>query len=208
MIIRHTRFPAVNIFTDSITALILRPNTSTFLMMEILNTDYSADASFQTAKTKMQRQLGEWSRAYRFSFLFSKFSTKSVVREAAVIFTFYPFDHKFQFRIFLLTVRKGFFMSLWQLPPAVWQERPLLDSPWDLEKGFYWMHLSQRGISVCQLDGCDAERPHIAAGIIGVVVLLFTGYDLETIHRVHFRQSPSGKSVFLERRVRLILFDV
>lgn len=109
MIIRHTRFPAVNIFTDSITALILRPNTSTFLMMEILNTDYSADASFQIAKTKMQRQLGEWSRAYRFSFLFSKFSTKSVVREAAVIFTFYPFDHKFQFRIFLLTVRKGGF---------------------------------------------------------------------------------------------------
>lgn len=64
------------------------------------------------------------------------------------------------------------------LPPAVWLERPLLDSPWDFEEGFNWMHLSQWGISVCQLDGCDAKRPHITAGVIGVVILLFTGYDL------------------------------
>lgn len=144
MIIRHTRFPAVNIFTDSITALILTPNTSTFLMMEILNTDYSADASFQTAKTKMQRQLGEWSRAYRFSFLFSKFSTKSVVREAAVIFTFYPFDHKFQFRIFLLTVRKGFFLcpcgSCLQLCGR---------------SALYWTH---RGILKRAFTGCISAR--------------------------------------------------
>lgn len=43
MIIRHIPSPAVNIFTDWITALILRRNTTTFcLMMQILNTDYSA----------------------------------------------------------------------------------------------------------------------------------------------------------------------
>lgn len=102
-----------------------------------------------------------------------------------MVFTFYAFDCKFQFSIFLLTKRKMLFffkLSLCQLPPAVWQERPLLDSPWDLEEGFNWMHLSQRGISVRQLDGRDTERPHVAAGIIRVVILLFTGYDLETAH--------------------------
>lgn len=55
-----------------------------------------------------------------------------------------------------------------------------MDSPWDLEEGFDWMHLSQWGISVCQLDGRDAERPHITAGVVRVVILLFTGYDLVT----------------------------
>lgn len=58
-----------------------------------------------------------------------------------------------------------------------------MNSPWDLEEGFNWMHLSQRGISVCQLNGCDAERPHITAGVVRVVILLFTGYDLETYHK-------------------------
>lgn len=67
-------------------------------------------------------------------------------------------------------------------PPVVWSERPLVDSPWDLEEGFDWMHLSQRGVSICQLDGGDAERPHVTAGIVGVVILLFTGYDLARQH--------------------------
>lgn len=57
-----------------------------------------------------------------------------------------------------------------------------MDSPRDLEERFHWMHLSQWGISICQLDGCDAERPHITAGVVRVVVLLFTGYDLAMKH--------------------------
>ncbi len=57
-----------------------------------------------------------------------------------------------------------------------------MDSPWDFEEGFNRMQLSQRGISVCQLDGCDAKRPHITAGVVRVVILLLTGYDLEVQH--------------------------
>lgn len=60
------------------------------------------------------------------------------------------------------------------------QERPLLDSPWDLEEGLNRMHLGQRGVSICQLDGRDAKRPHITAGVVRGVVLLLTGYDLAT----------------------------
>lgn len=55
-----------------------------------------------------------------------------------------------------------------------------MDSPRDLEEGFNWMHLSQWGISVCQLDGSDAERPHITTSVVGVIILLFTGDDLGT----------------------------
>lgn len=57
-----------------------------------------------------------------------------------------------------------------------------MDSPGDFEEGFNRMQLSQRRVSICQLDGCNAERPHITAGIVGVVVLLFTGDDLVTRH--------------------------
>lgn len=63
-------------------------------------------------------------------------------------------------------------------PPAVWWQRPLVDSPRDLEEGFHWMHLSQRGVSICQLDGRDAQGPHITAGVVRVVVLLLAGNDL------------------------------
>lgn len=51
-------------------------------------------------------------------------------------------------------------------------------SPWDLEEGFDRMHLCQWGVSVGQLYGCDAQRPHITAGIIRVVILLLAGDDL------------------------------
>lgn len=58
------------------------------------------------------------------------------------------------------------------------RQRPLVDSPRDLEEGFDWMHLSQRGVSIGQLDGCDAQGPHVTAGVVRVVVLLLTGDDL------------------------------
>lgn len=51
-------------------------------------------------------------------------------------------------------------------------------SPWDLEEGFDWVHLRERGIPFGQLDGCDAQRPDIAAGIVRIVVLLLTSDDL------------------------------
>lgn len=53
-----------------------------------------------------------------------------------------------------------------------------MDSPRDLEEGLDWVHLGQRGVSICQLDGGDAQGPHVAAGVVRVVVLLLAGYDL------------------------------
>lgn len=80
-----------------------------------------------------------------------------------------------------------FTLSLCGQPPAVWWERPLVDSPRDLEEGFNRMHLCQWGISICQLDGSDAKRPHVTAGVVRVVILLFTGYDLQHNTTLTFR---------------------
>lgn len=66
------------------------------------------------------------------------------------------------------------------VPSAAGLERPLLDSPRDLEEGLDGMHLGQRGVSVGQLDGGDAQRPNITAGVVRVVVLLLAGDDLHT----------------------------
>lgn len=66
------------------------------------------------------------------------------------------------------------------VPSAAGLERPLLDSPRDLEEGLYGMHLGQRGVAVGQLDGSDAQRPNITAGVVRVVVLLLAGDDLHT----------------------------
>ena len=45
-------------------------------------------------------------------------------------------------------------------------------SPGDLEERLDRVHLRQRGVSVRQLDGGDAQGPHVTAGVVGVVVLL------------------------------------
>lgn len=60
------------------------------------------------------------------------------------------------------------------------RERPLVDSPRDFEKGLDGMHLGERGVSVCQLDGGDAQGPNVTAGVVGIVVLLLAGDDLRT----------------------------
>lgn len=52
--------------------------------------------------------------------------------------------------------------------------------PWYFEERFDGVHLRQWWVSVCQLYGSDAQRPHITAGIIRVVILLFTCYHLHT----------------------------
>lgn len=60
------------------------------------------------------------------------------------------------------------------------RERPLLDSPRDLEERLDGVHLGQRRVSVRQLDGGDAQGPNVTAGVVGVVVLLLAGDDLRT----------------------------
>lgn len=65
-------------------------------------------------------------------------------------------------------------------PLAAGRERPLLDSPRDFEEGLDGMHLRQWGVSVGQLDGGDAQRPNITAGVVRVVILLLAGDHLCT----------------------------
>lgn len=93
---------------------------------------------------------------------------------------------------------------LCELPRVVWQERPLLHSPWDLEEGFDWMHLSQRGVAICKLDGCDAKRPHVTTGVVRGVVLLLAGYDLATQHNLNysFRLSQSPLAIYSSNNKR------
>lgn len=84
------------------------------------------------------------------------------------------------------------------VPSATGRERPLLDSPRDLEEGLDGMHLGQRGVSVGQLDGGDAQRPNITAGVVRVVVLLLAGNDLHTNTQTHkHRQSEAAAVVAL-----------
>lgn len=52
--------------------------------------------------------------------------------------------------------------------------------PWYFEKGSHWVEVRKGRVSVSQLDGSDAKRPDIAAGIVGRVQLLLTGYYLQT----------------------------
>lgn len=67
--------------------------------------------------------------------------------------------------------------------------------PWYFEERFDRVHLRQWWVSVCQLYGSDAQRPHITAGIIRVVILLFTCYHLHTeaSHTNHDVHSVNGK---------------
>lgn len=48
------------------------------------------------------------------------------------------------------------------------------------EQGSHWVEVRQGRVSISQLDGSDAERPDITAGIVGSVQLLLAGYDLQT----------------------------
>lgn len=82
-------------------------------------------------------------------------------------------------------------VSLPELPSAVCLERPPVDSPWNFEEGFDWVHLSQGWVSICQLNGCDSQGPHVTAGVVGVIELLLTGYDLTTWHRHNIRLTSS-----------------
>lgn len=47
------------------------------------------------------------------------------------------------------------------------------------EQGSHWVEVRQGRVSISQLDGGDAERPDVTAGIVGGVQLLLAGYDLQ-----------------------------
>lgn len=48
------------------------------------------------------------------------------------------------------------------------------------EQGSHWVQVRQGRVSISQLDGSDAERPDITAGIVGRVQLLLAGDYLQT----------------------------
>ena len=58
----------------------------------------------------------------------------------------------------------------------------------DLEERPHWVHVGQWRLGVGQLDGGDAERPHVTPDVIAVVVLLLTGDHLNTEIRDHHQQ--------------------
>lgn len=47
------------------------------------------------------------------------------------------------------------------------------------EQGSHWVEVRQGRVSISQLDGGDAERPDVTAGIVGGVQLLLASYDLQ-----------------------------
>lgn len=51
-------------------------------------------------------------------------------------------------------------------------------SPRYFEKGSHRMEVRQGGVSVAQLDGGDAQRPDVAARVVGGVQLLLARDDL------------------------------
>lgn len=51
-------------------------------------------------------------------------------------------------------------------------------SPGYFEERSHWMEVRQGRVSVAQLDGGDAQRPDVAASIVGGVELLLAGDDL------------------------------
>lgn len=52
-------------------------------------------------------------------------------------------------------------------------------SPGYFEEGSHWVEVGEGRVSISQLDGGDAERPHVTAGVVGGVQLLLTGNYLQ-----------------------------
>lgn len=50
--------------------------------------------------------------------------------------------------------------------------------PGYFEQGSHWVEVGQGRVPISQLDGGDAERPDVTAGIVGGVQLLLAGYYL------------------------------
>lgn len=53
------------------------------------------------------------------------------------------------------------------------------DSPWDFKEGSHWVEFRKGRVPISQLDGGYAQRPDVAAGVVGGVQLLLACNDLQ-----------------------------
>lgn len=73
---------------------------------------------------------------------------------------------------------KGFYVPSANTSAIAQPEMRVL--PRYFEQGSHWVEVRQGRVSIAKLDGSDAERPDITAGIVGRIKLLLAGYDLQT----------------------------
>lgn len=84
-------------------------------------------------------------------------------------------------------------------------------SPWYFEECFDRVHLCQGWVSICQLYGSDAQRPDITAGIIRIIILLFTRDHLHTEKhtdvKLHKYNTQSVKPIWIKSTYFYIFFS-